>query len=387
MFKYERCQYSVKSIIAVLFFPMILLLGGCSSESTDSEDNPNQNSGLNPGGSSSSKVSDRMVGAYCTYYGTRLPNPSIVTYINYAFAELYMDGDDYVTFKLKGSESKFLKVVDLKKQNPGLKILLSFSNSVGNSDNKAGGGFSALCKSAEYRKKFAEDCIAFMQKYGIDGIDMDWEYPGIAWSTGIVKDTKADVDNYTLLMKQLRTTFGSKYLLTFAGATNDKSSTSDGGWSYIDIKAVEPYVDYINIMAYDLDKAPHFQSALSDADSYRDCKRGVNVYLNDGVSSKKLVLGIPFYGRHDWSDAIAYRAILALDQSIYTIDNWYETGSVPYVSKDGAVYYTYDNAKSIGIKGKWALSIDLGGMFYWECNQDDDNKTLSKAVWNSVMSK
>ena len=53
---------------------------------------------------------------------------------------------------------------------------------VENSDNSQGGSFSAISANAAYRKQFAEDCLAFIKKWGIDGIDMDWEFPGLSWS-------------------------------------------------------------------------------------------------------------------------------------------------------------------------------------------------------------
>ena len=72
------------------------------------------------------------------------------------------------------------------------------------------------------------------------------------------------------------------------------------GYKYIDVKAVDPYVDFVNIMAYDLVDAPQHQSALNKPSNYWDCQRSVDEYLNAGVSADKLVLGIPFYGRADF---------------------------------------------------------------------------------------
>jgi chitinase len=76
-----------------------------------------------------------------------------------------------------------------------------------------------------------------------------------------------------------------------------------GGWRYVDIKGMDPYVDYVNIMTYDLDAAPHHHSALKSDRAYRDCVRSVQAYLDLGISPKKLVLGIPFYGRHSFSES------------------------------------------------------------------------------------
>ncbi len=92
---------------------------------------------------------------------------------------------------------------------------------------------------------------------GIDGIDMDWEFPGLSWSGDPnAYDATVDVANHVLLMRQLRETLGTQYLLTYAGYCMDKQPIT-GGWRYIDIAAVAPpYVDFVNIMTYDLDAAP-----------------------------------------------------------------------------------------------------------------------------------
>ncbi len=329
----------------------------------------------------------RHATAYVTYYGSLIPDAYIVTHINYAFAELYMVDGVYQGFKLQGKEARFESIVALKLSNPDLKICLSFTHGVSNSDNKQGGSFSALSKSESNRKAFAEDCLAFLQKYGIDGIDLDWEFPGLSWS-GAECDPSCDTDNYVLLVKQLRETLGSDYELSYAGYCTDKVAVT-GGYRYVDIKGMDPYVDYVNIMTYDLDEAPHHHSALSDSRAYKDCVRSVQAYLNAGVSPKKLVLGIPFYGRHSWSQkptAITYKSILTYDRTKYRRNQWDEIAQCPYVETMGGDFFCgYDNPRSIAIKGDWVRQKGMLGLMYWEYDQDDAKGTLRTAVWNAVM--
>ena len=329
----------------------------------------------------------RHVTAYVTYYGSLIPDAYIVTHINYAFAELYMVDGVYQGFKLQGKTARFESIVALKQSNPDLKICLSFTHGVANSDNKQGGSFSALCKSEDNMRRFAEDCLAFLVKYGIDGIDLDWEFPGLSWS-GAACDPAVDVDNYVLLVKQLRETLGDDYEISYAGYCTDKVAVT-GGYRYIDIKGMDPYVDYVNIMTYDLDEAPHHHSALSDPRAYKDCARAVQAYLDAGVAANKLVLGIPFYGRHSWSQsptAITYKSILALDRYKYRRNQWDEQAQCPYVETMGGAFFCgYDNPRSIAAKGAWARQKGMLGLMYWEYDQDDANGTLRKAVWNAVM--
>lgn len=337
---------------------------------------------------STPKVEGRVVLAYVTYYGKSIPDPTHLTHINYAFAELYVKDGKYEGFKLQGQEERFQRIVNLKKSNPDLKISIAFSHVIDNPDNAQGGGFSVMAKSPTYRKAFANDCKAFVEKWGIDGVDIDWEFPGISWS-GHASDPAVDTDNYTLLMKDLRESLGSKYLLTYAGYCKNIQSSSEG-FKYIDVKSVDPYVDFVNIMTYDITEAPQHQSALKSSKMIWDCDRSVKDYLNAGVPANKLVLGIPFYGRHSFqgSDAsINYNKIITLDPIIYKIDNWDAEASVPYVTKNGQFYCGYDNAKSIGIKAEWLLSLGMKGMMFWDYDGDDKMGTLRKAVWDGIMKK
>lgn len=334
------------------------------------------------------RVEGRCALAYVTYYGTSIPDVSAITHINYAFAELYVVDGIYQKFKVQGSMDRFRTIASLKQSHPELKICLSFTNGVANSDNKVDGGFSAMVATEANRKKFAEDCLAFLQEYKIDGIDLDWEFPGLSWGSA-AKDVAHDTDNYVLLVKQLRETLGDNYLITYAGYCTDKVSVT-GGYRYVDIKAMDPYVDYVNIMTYDLDEAPHHHSALSDTRAYKDCNRAVNAYLNVGVSPKKLVLGIPFYGRISFSKsptAITYKKILQMDRYKYRRNKWDDIASCPFVQvMEGNVFYCgYDNPKSIDAKGRWANAKGLYGMMFWEYDQDDSRGTLRKSLWNAVM--
>ena len=336
----------------------------------------------------SARIEGKVALAYVTYYGQRIPDPSLLTHIAYAFAELYVSDGAYHGFRLQGSETRFASVAALKNQYPHLKILLSFTHTVANADNSQGGGFSVMAKTDEGRKAFAEDCLEFIRTWHIDGVDIDWELPGISWS-GHACDPSCDTQNHALLMKQLRETLGNDYLVTFAGYIMDKKGTI-GGYKYVDLAAVAPYVDFVNIMTYDMDEAPHHHSALNDPDCYWDCARTIQAYNGAGFPRNKMVLGIPFYGRISYSgspSAITYNKILSLDGNMYRIDNWDSEASVPYVTNryTGLYYCGYDNPASIAAKGSWIRSLGMKGMMFWNYDGDDAKGTLRKAVWEAVM--
>ena len=380
----------MKNRFILLFALAGLLLGACDPLDSGIEPEPEPEVDpeiIEPEAMLNPRIEGRHATAYVTYYGSLIPDPACITHINYAFAELYVRNNVYQGFKVQGNVSRFEQIASLKQKDPNLKICLSFTHGVSNSDNKQDGGFSAMSKSPEGRKAFAEDCLAFLKKYGLDGIDLDWEFPGLSWS-GAACDPSCDTDNYVLLVKQLRETLGSDYTISYAGYCTDKVAVT-GGYRYVDIKGMDEYVDYVNIMAYDLDEAPHHHSALKDSRAYKDCERSVQAYLNAGVSAGKLVLGVPFYGRHSWSQsptAVSYKSILNMDRRQYRRNQWDEIAQCPFVETMKGVFFCgYDNPRSIAVKGDWIRQKGMLGLMYWEYDQDDAKGTLRKAVWNAVM--
>lgn len=377
----------MKNIKELLFLLLsVLLIVSCSKNSspTGGEGEPEQ-----PAEVMADRVEGRIALGYVTYYGKNLPDPKYLTHVNFAFAELYMNGNEYVKFGLQGDRLRFDQVKQAIKQSSGAQMLLSFTNTVSNADNKKGGGFSALAKSAEMRKRFAQDCKDFVQREGIDGIDIDWEFPGMTFGSNAY-DTQVDVDNFTLLMKDLREVLGKNILLTYAGYCMNVQNTSDGGRKYIDVAAVDPYVDFVNVMTYDLVSAPKHQSAIYAPDAYWDCMRSIKSYVDAGILPSKLVLGIPFYGRKDFASGgyIEYNKIIKLSKADgYIINHWNTDWQAPYVTKNGEMYCGYDNARSISAKGNWVKHYGMKGMMFWDYDGDDTNGTLRKALWNAVMKK
>jgi len=367
---------------------LLLLVVSCEREKVKPDQNPDTDPDVPDVFVPEKRIEGRVALSYVTYYSQGIPDPTLLTHICYAFAELYVVGGQYRKFALQGDPSRFAAVADLKKNHPHLKILLAFTHTVDNKDNAQGGGFSAMSSTEEGRQAFARDCLEFLQQWGIDGVDIGWEFPGLSWS-GHASNPAADTQNHVLLLKELRRTLGSDYLITFPGYISDAKTIAEGT-RYIDLKAVEPYVDFVNVMTYDMDQAPHHHSALEDSRAYWDCVKMLASYKAAGFPPEKMVLGIPFYGRISFSQsptAITYRQIKNLDPAVYTIGNWDPTASVPYVTRKatGAFYCGYDNPASIAIKGAWLLAHGMKGMMCWMYHGDDDNGTLRKAMWNAVM--
>ncbi|MBE0667254.1 MAG: chitinase, partial [Bacteroidales bacterium] len=124
---------------------------------------------------------------------------SKLTHINYAFANI-IDGrvmfDSERIDNTEMNSADIVKLNDLKKINPDLKILVSVGG-WGWSDN-----FSDVALTDSSRKRFAMSAADFILRYGIDGIDIDWEYPNLPGAGNTFRPE--DVNNFTLLLKCVR---------------------------------------------------------------------------------------------------------------------------------------------------------------------------------------
>ena len=103
-----------------------------------------------------------------------------ITHLNYSFGLIYNDEKDETNAALKDSTrlhqiwlspkvaSDLAFIPTLRKQNPNLKVLLS----VGGWGAR---GFSGAAATKESREVFIRSAQEIVDKYGLDGIDLDWE--------------------------------------------------------------------------------------------------------------------------------------------------------------------------------------------------------------------
>ncbi len=309
--------------------------------------------------------SDRVVVAYVTSWSTVIPDPFCMTHINYAFGHV---ADSFDGVRVDNPQ-RLHQMVALKKVNPDLKVMLSVGG-------WGSGLFSEMAADKGHRKAFAEDCLRAVKEYGLDGIDIDWEYP--TSSAADISASPDDTDNFTKLMKDLRKILGEDMLLTFASAASA---------DYVDFKKVEPYVDFVNIMAYDMAVAPKHHSALYDSEisGGMTSDKAVKAHIAAGIPAEKLVLGMPFYGRGG-SYFSSFNDYKHISTDSLTIEKWDQVSKVPYIAdKEGELLLGYDNPRSLRIKCEYALEMGLKGAMYWDYDGDNADGDLRKTVAKSIL--
>ena len=342
----------------ICLFLSLLMLGCC--------DKPNKEGISTPPVDSPEEVYPVVVVGYATYWDTAIPDPTLLTHINYSFAHIK---DDFETLDIK-KPSRFETILTLKAQKPGLKILLSIGG-------WGAGNFSEMAADPTHRRNFCNNCLAAVETYGLDGIDLDWEYP--TSSSAGISSSPNDTKNFTLLVKELRDVLGDDRLLTMASAANAK---------YVDFASVTRYFDFINIMTYSMGDPPKHNAALYPSSmSSRSCKESVEAHLDKGVPYSKMVLGMPFYGNGNGKDvpeSVDYKEVGAYLKKF--IRKWDSIAKVPYLVNDaGKMILTYDDEESIALKADYVKQKGLRGAMYWNIEADDDKWTLSKAVASRLL--
>ncbi len=307
---------------------------------------------------------DRVIVAYVTSWTRVMPDPFLMTHINYAFGHV---NDSFDGVRID-NEDRLRQIVALKKVNPELKVMLSVGG-------WGSGRFSEMAADKGKRLSFAADCRRVVDEFGLDGIDIDWEYPtqkgpGISCSPD-------DTGNFTLLMRDIRKAIGQKKLLTIATVANA---------SYIDFKSCVRYLDLVNMMTYDMGNPPRHHSALfsSERSGWVTTEIGVNEHLKAGVPAEKLVMGMPVYGRGPGEfDHMAQWP--GRPEPPYSIQ-WDDQAKVPYLADaDGKLVLCYDNPRSLAIKCQYLMDRNLRGAMYWEYGDDNSQLDKVRTIHRSLM--
>ena len=257
--------------------------------------------------------------------------------------------------------------------------------------------FPGIAASAEKRRQFAASCSEMIRTYQIDGIDIDWEYPGYVAQNG----TPADKQNFTLLMREIRDSLdalepkqGRDLLLSAAFGVAPVRLAG------IEWEQVTPLLDYINLMTYDFyggafsmtnHHSPLFapEKGLNGFDLNSTVR---NLTENYGVPAEKVNIGLAFYGRslktkgaaglhvtsrqvpdqttfpEDKGTPMYYNIVPRLSQFSY---RWDSAAQAPYLEgKNFNTFVSFEDERSVEQKARYILWKRLAGAIVWDLTGD-----------------
>lgn len=229
-------------------------------------------------------------------------------------------------------------------------------------------------------EKLTNDIVSAINKYNLDGINVDIE-----------NVTEVDRNNYTKLVRTLREKLPKGKIVSVAVAANPYNWQTGWHGSY-DYQELAKYADYLVLMAYD----EHYESGTEGAVAGINFVEKSVKYALSKVSSDKIVIGVPFYGRY-WKVGSSYGGYGVTQDKISTLINRYESyvtydyenetaiatikikasDTKPSISGrtlyEGTYKFYYENEKSINAKIALANKYNLKGIGCWSLGQETND--------------
>ena len=243
---------------------------------------------------------------------------------------------------------------------------LKFGVSIGPATGISEATYQTIAQSSTSRANFVRNIVDFANANGIDGVDMDWEYP----RHQIVNGQTVGNRDFTALMKELSTELRKTgKFLSAAVTANVYGSTNRLGIA----EEAYQYIDFVNIMQYD--GAGYDTSEPLNHASYKMSVASLNYWLGTSRNLPKLkaVTGIPLYGKSSAGSSIAFSSIEASGADVNL-----------NVATVNGTSYGYNGVASV--KQKALLAKDrANGIMFWEFSHDSNtSNSLIKAANDAI---
>ncbi|CAG5126646.1 unnamed protein product, partial [Candidula unifasciata] len=201
------------------------------------------------------------------FFPARIP-PLLCTHIIFAYADIRATN---ITPNEFNDVIMYTRLNRLKRDNPSLQIILAVGG-------WAAGGerFSRLVSREASMNQFTTNLINYTRRHGLDGINIDWQYP----TAGDRGSDVIDRERFTRLLQCSHTTPHIWARVPFEWLV--------GFW----------YLDFAYLMAYDM----HGQwdsnlGALHHSPLDPEIRTFVLGWIQAGFPAEKLVLGVAGFGR------------------------------------------------------------------------------------------
>ncbi|KAI9574703.1 glycoside hydrolase family 18 protein [Boletus coccyginus] len=282
--------------------------------------------------------------------------------------------------------------------------------------------FSNAVATPQSREIFANNILDTYKQYDLDGIDIDWEYPGQVGQPGNA-ESATDSSNMLQFFKLLQQKLPP--LAMISAAVQDSPFVGPDGHPMKDVSAFSQFVDWITLMNYDTYETrepPGPNAPLSDAcgNSSQPNQNAVgayNAWTAAGFPPHKLVLGAPAYGyivqsnarslsarspsraySEDGSGQIQFKSLISQgilaqnpDGSVRPSDSsgftrgWDDCSATPFLRSDSAgQVISYDDMESLGIKAAWVKKMNIGGINLFDVHGDTSQHHLTHALLSST---
>lgn len=362
--------------------------------------------------------SEKIVLGYFTNWAENRPAPcafrtsdvdaKLFTDIDFAFAaiEARKDGKRIVSKSELDDDARFYvvptdlddearlykEVMALKKQNPRLRVHLSVGGWAFN-DEPTAFVFSALVETPERRGHFVRQSIEYLRRHGFDGIDIDWEFPGVADRGGRPEDGA----RFLSLLREMRAEMHAESERTGRPELVLTIATPAGEFyrKHQPLGEMQAALNWINVMTYDYhgawDQATGHNAPI--AGGAPDITTSLAQYKEIGVPASKIVLGFATYARAFGAvdaaspgspstvpgpDGPCGKDSLTAAQAAGWVSSgrftgyWDDVAQVPYAySPSERAWVSYDDARSYEKKLELLRREGLAGAMFWAIDLDD----------------
>lgn len=352
---------------------------------------------------------------------------NLCTHIILAFVRINANSELVVANE---SDYSYLEeVAEFKRRFPHVRVMVSAFN------DQEFNGFARLASplnNSDNRLKFARSAVEFLQRYQLDGLDLDWEFPN--FPTNILTSREHERSGLTKILKSLRSAIvenffdrqlAEQHQITSRNSSHTTTTSNNeshvephlltvavGGQEAIlrssyELKQLTNLCDWLNVMSYDYflykpyspftgPNSPLFPlvDPYVPILSKLSLSWTLNRLLQEQLDRSKLVMGIPCYARAyrllfrntraaaftlsagiksgQMGEHLNYREVLELLTREDTIVEFDKRARVPYLLTDGGyLWISYENQQSVQEKVHHILEAGLGGYMTWNLNSDD----------------